>query len=70
MIVILRGSATLSVDFESTVAVNHLTERDAVAIPPGAVWRWSEWDAAFEFLEVSLGANAVTTFGSDLAFSD
>lgn len=62
--VVLAGSAGLSISGTSgaddgdggTYALAH---RDAVAIPPGARWRWSGCSDDFEFVEVALPADAV-----------
>jgi len=71
LVVGLDGNALITIDVgagdERSVSI---AARDAIALPPGARWRWSCWDADFEFLQVSLGADAVTPFGSVDAFSD
>ena len=52
MIVVLHGSATLTVD--DRPVESRLEPLDAVALPPGSRWRWTDWSSDLEFLEVSL----------------
>ncbi len=59
--VVLRGGADLHVDDGTGERVEHLGARDAVAIPPGARWRWSDWSDDFELLDVTLPADPVAT---------
>ncbi len=58
--VALHGAAVLRVDDGSGERVEHVGTRDAVAIPPGARWRWSDWSDDFELLEVTLPSDPVT----------
>ena len=57
--VVLHGAAALVVDDGTGERVEHLGERDAVAIPPGMRWRWSDWSDDFELLDVTLPSNPV-----------
>lgn len=65
MVVLLHGAATLTIDGGSAVETHDLADRDAVALPPGSRWTWSDVSDDVEFLEVSLPAGAV---GSASAF--
>ena len=56
MLVGLSGRACVHVADSSTV---EMTPRSSIALPPGAVWSWSEVDDGHEALLVSLGADAV-----------
>jgi quercetin dioxygenase-like cupin family protein len=58
-VVILHGSATLTVRHDTTRRVERLGARDAVALPPHASWSWSGWTPDFEMLQVMLPAGAV-----------
>jgi quercetin dioxygenase-like cupin family protein len=58
-VVILDGSATLTVRHHTTRLVERLAARDAVAMPPHATWSWSGWTPDFEMLQVTLPAGAV-----------
>lgn len=57
--VVLHGSATVRVDDGAGERAEQLGARDAVAIPPGARWQWSDWSDDFEFVEVTLPADPV-----------
>jgi mannose-6-phosphate isomerase-like protein (cupin superfamily) len=57
MIVVLRGAATLTID--DHVIGPPLEPLDAVALPPGSRWCWTEWSGDLEFLEVSLPEGTV-----------
>jgi quercetin dioxygenase-like cupin family protein len=57
MLVVLGGSATLTVDGQ--VVEPSLGRLDAVALPPGSRWCWNDWSRDLEFLEVSLPDGAV-----------
>jgi len=58
-LVVLDGSAVLSVEGDGAVQPGRVSSRDAVAIPAGSRWAWSDWSADFELLEVTLPANGV-----------
>ena len=58
--VILRGRATLTVAHEGASRVEPVAEFDAIALPPGAAWTWTDWSDDFEFLEVTLPGDAVS----------
>lgn len=63
--VVLDGDVTLHVDVGDGEGdgdgetIHRLAAFDAVALPPGARWRWSDPSGDLEVLEVSLGAGAV-----------
>ena len=57
--VVLYGSAVMTLDTESVGQPGRLSERDAIAVPAGSRWAWSDWSADFELLQVSLPATAV-----------
>ena len=59
MVVMLHGAATLTIDGGPAVEIHDLKDRDAVALPPGSRWTWSDSSDGLEFLEVSLPAGAV-----------
>lgn len=59
--VVLAGSADLHLADDSGGLIEPLGRMDAVAIPPGVEWHWSNPTPAFEFLEVALPADAVRT---------
>ncbi|MET0662379.1 MAG: cupin domain-containing protein, partial [Ilumatobacteraceae bacterium] len=57
--VVLHGAAVLVVDDGTGERREHLGTRDAVAIPPGMRWRWSDWSDDFELLDVTLPSDPV-----------
>lgn len=57
--VILHGTATMHVDVGDGEKTYQLGSFDAVALPPGARWRWSNPSPDFEVLEVALASGAV-----------
>lgn len=57
--VVLAGSADLHLADDSGGLVESLGRMDAVAIPPGVEWNWSNRTPDFEFLEVALPGAAV-----------
>jgi uncharacterized protein YjlB len=59
--VVLAGSAELHLTDGAGAEIEPFGRMDAVAIPAGVEWYWSDWSADFEFLEVSLPAGAVRT---------
>ena len=62
--VVLAGSAELRATADGVSLVETLGRGDALAIPPGARWRWSSWTDDFELLEVALSADAVGAVGA------
>jgi uncharacterized protein YjlB len=61
--VVLAGSADLRLSGADGggdgVSVERFERMDAVALPAGVEWSWSDWSDDFELLEVSLPADAV-----------
>lgn len=57
--VVLDGSAELHLADDSGAVVEPLCRMDAVAIPPGVEWHWSNMSDDCEFLEVALPSDAV-----------
>ncbi len=64
MAVVLAGSAQLTVEvggveFERDELVANVAQRDAVALPEGSTWTWTDRTADFEMLQVVLPAGCV-----------
>jgi hypothetical protein len=66
MAVVLAGTATLVVDAgrngsaDAGSPAGPVRERDAVAVPAGVRWGWSNWSSDFEILDVTLPARTVS----------
>ena len=58
--VVLRGQAVVTVEHLGVRRAESVAEFDAIAVPPGATWQWSDWSGDFEFLEVTLPSDAVS----------
>lgn len=59
LFVVIYGSAVMTLDTEPDSHPGRLCERDAIAVPAGTRWAWSDWTADFELLEVTLPAATV-----------
>lgn len=67
MYVVLAGSATLAVAIDSEERDVAVTSRDAVALPPGARWSWTDRSSDLELLQVVLPAGCVRMLEPDHA---
>jgi len=61
LVVVLRGSAQVAVEFQSEVRVADVVSRDAIAIPAGSNWAWTDRSEDFEILQVTLPARSIET---------
>lgn len=59
MSVVLAGCAELAIDGDDGLRSEQLGPRDAVAIPAGLRWGWSNWSDDFAYLDVTLPARTV-----------
>jgi len=59
LFVVLDGSAVLTLNTDSDADPGRVSPRDAIALPAGVHWAWSDWSVDFELLQVTLPTSGI-----------